>query len=952
MAEQLTNLDPYARDKINRGLMRQDALDAAINVEIATRVAAVSAEGLARQAADAAEAQSRRVADLALPIAAALNHRPGDAAWLYTQSLAAGEATLEPLPVAMLVTSGTAGSVAQIAGSGVVATRALHPVEPGRTYRVEFAARRVVDASDPTNDTLRCAVEWYGAGKAPLGQRGVVQDFNELLTSSGRIVATAQIARDAGTGVTVVAPAAARYARLYCQQYGVDATTQIEDMRWLDVTDLALWSPDITAITGRIGALESLSAGARLNVVEQALIAPKTVRFATRAEAVSAAIPATASMIEVMAYAASGDNGGGLYKEAMSAPIAPGFANAGRYWTLVDPAPRPEQFGAKGDGVVDDRAALLALRDYCVANGVPMSLLARRYMISGSAVDLSAITMRAEAGATLVGVVDLALIGRTDDPVMVNVDSAGIRYPYRSSRMFRAPPADRAPPLSARRETAYTALGATTLVFEKSSWPSDVWTTINPTVAESGVTFSISSGGEWHCAFAPAPGGTEIAAAMPTDGEYMHGLFIRTVLGYYCFYAGATGMATLAYKPIGGGLTQTDNRTWIGQGTYLSYDLSKSHVSIVVIDSRRFAIRLNGVEAITQTIAAGDMILDAGFGFLATSTAVSPRLAWPTLARVPAYVGKTKLDVAIFGDSMSAEAHGAWSDEFRAALDGAAGIRIGAIVNRAVPGENTANMIDRWRTQGVAGATVAIWFGGTNDVQGGSALSASLGNYKAFLIEALGAGLTVIAVVPPLWYPRTLGDGDDFNTSNYEKGAELRAMMLAVSAANNVPVVDLPTLLGPIVDSLQGADGVLRDSIHPTARGYQLIGRAIAQTLINRLAPCCTGNIATTTLPASGYRNGWTAGGEAPKFSVLESSGQRRLMFAGGYLAPGGTTANGTIIYQLPRIFRPPATMRIKTLSGSPLLSMVEVNTSGEMRIYGLGSGTFVSLDGEGLELA
>jgi hypothetical protein len=63
---------------------------------------------------------------------------------------------------------------------------------------------------------------------------------------------------------------------------------------------------------------------------------------ATRADALAATIPADVAVIQTLAFAASGDGGGGFYKELGSAPTLttnPAYLHIGSRWFQLVPNP-------------------------------------------------------------------------------------------------------------------------------------------------------------------------------------------------------------------------------------------------------------------------------------------------------------------------------------------------------------------------------------------------------------------------------------------------------------------------------------------------------------------------------------------------------------------------------------------------------------------------------------
>lgn len=89
--------------------------------------------------------------------------------------------------------------------------------------------------------------------------------------------------------------------------------------------------------------------------------------FPTRALAMAKdfSTGAKPSAIRIDGYAAAGDGGGALYKPVASQPAHTGKLQSldGQWWEIAEPAVAPRMIGAAGDGVTNDRAALLQVAD-------------------------------------------------------------------------------------------------------------------------------------------------------------------------------------------------------------------------------------------------------------------------------------------------------------------------------------------------------------------------------------------------------------------------------------------------------------------------------------------------------------------------------------------------------------------------------------------------------------
>lgn len=266
--------------------------------------------------------------------------RPGDAPTEFSGSLAGGRAENAASFAAVQTTFDDDGAVIRLTGNAIAATRTLFALEPGREYRARFAFRRRTNTPDPDNDAVRLAVAWYDQAKNRLAGENsftVIEDVLGLNTGAGRQTRQAVIGRAAGDNIDVVAPANARYARLYVHVFGDAHRTDVEVLDWRDVTDALLWSPDTSTFENRVGALETINAGERLDELEQEVATPSVLRFRTRGDALAATIGVFADVIETMGLDEPGDGLGAQYKRSEGEPAeGDKFQSAdGAWWDQV-----------------------------------------------------------------------------------------------------------------------------------------------------------------------------------------------------------------------------------------------------------------------------------------------------------------------------------------------------------------------------------------------------------------------------------------------------------------------------------------------------------------------------------------------------------------------------------------------------------------------------------------
>ncbi|QND45298.1 hypothetical protein HB780_05975 (plasmid) [Rhizobium lusitanum] len=322
--------------------------------------------------------------------------RPGDAPEHFVDSLDGGvPAVLPPLSTG-IQRYDDSGRILRVSGSGLIGCRTLYSLEPNKIYLVEFVVQRRTNSPDPSNDAVRCAMAWYdqGANRSAVPLT-IIRDLTSLSVGSGRTLVSATISRSAGDGIDLIAPADARYARPYIQTFGVSPVTDIEVIRWEDITHTTTYAPDLDALEARVAAQESIDAGDRLTNVEEQVTAPNSVRYATVAALASANVPVSADYVELLGYYNVGD-GGAKYCRRMSAPEAalplehPSNGGSVR-WAPVG-AYSLLQLGAKKDGATD----LWSFLSIAAGFGGKWTLPRGDYSLAGVARNLTATDFKLE----------------------------------------------------------------------------------------------------------------------------------------------------------------------------------------------------------------------------------------------------------------------------------------------------------------------------------------------------------------------------------------------------------------------------------------------------------------------------------------------------------------------------------------------------------------------------
>lgn len=846
----------------------------------------------------------------------AVPSRPGDGREAFTASKVGGPAEALPIwggPLAF----GDNGFVYRVTGAGVLAQRGYFAIEPGRRYRARFVVQRRTNAVDPSNDTVRCAVLWFDQAWTAAGASPIL-DLNELTVANGRQEIVRVLSRAAGPGVDLVAPANARYGRLYVETFGGPQVTDVEVIKVDDVTDASVLDPVSAGALARLGAIESKNYDPRLAAVEAATQNPNSLTFATRNAAATATVPANVTTILTRGFLVPGI-GGDEFRRVASQPEHTAFFRTadGSYFEKVSNENTPEQFGAIGND--DSVNNYVALAEWFIYGRVTLNALTmrgRRYNTTTDPIGVGGakgprVRIRAEAGARIRGPMILDTgIEVSDNPITVNLLQPGTptNYLYDLSPSFYRPLVEKSLWLSggdldrsklAVVDTASANMRSFTLAYPNA----DAMPAQNPFyAADAGLGLNSPGGSVFGFGAWPVRGATEMTAWIDA-GTAARAIYIRTSTGYVIFRAAFDAIGgTLSRKVIGQAATET-SISWNGPAFHLSYRPQNALWGVRNYDGRRFAILINGHEIYQGD--AGGTILEMGYGALATASTNFVINDWTIRTETSEARGAPPLSFVIVGDSFSAPAHGGWPTHFREALYGALGVDVGPISNLAISGQNSGDQLAKLQATGIGTQTHGIIMIGANDQQQGVDLGLYKNNLRAMIQYFLDRGKRAHMVVQSLFYDQTLAPGG-FQTSNYQNGAKYRAAALRIAIEKGISVTDLTqSLKGMFADALTDGseDPGLADNIHPTVLSRRIMGREIARDVLAAVMPRMRRGLAAFPYPADIFLSGWAPGGPWPGTISLSDDG--RVLLSGTVTV--GTRAAGTKIMQLPRNLRPTA---------------------------------------------
>lgn len=452
-------------------------------------------------------------------------------------------------------------------------------------------------------------------------------------------------------------------------------------------------------------------------------------------------------------------------------------------------------------------------------------------------------------------------------------------------------------------------LDLSALRHEYTSWPngSDWTPATNYVIGSNGadwpfVNWSAGAGATWYRSSFGVRIGDEVCVSFSTGGRYNRAAFIQHATGYIALYA--TGVnGDLVYVQKLNGQSPVTNPVAIGDvfTTQIQYYAENSEWRIKILSKRKFVILFNGIQVAGILTAPSD-IMRAGFGYMpqdVADVAISNFVRTRNAKRggVPAQA------ITIYGDSTSADIHGAWSYALRKALDGMGGIVVESVTNLAVPGFTSGEMLARVQALGFNGGT-AIFLAGTNDIQGSLSVQQYLKNMRDSFQLAIDAGQLVIAFKPVLWYTQAeaqaagapLGTGQA--SGNAKGGADYRTGLERLCANMGIKLLDLTQISGPVnakyLIPRPGviADSLMRDNIHWTAYLYKLIGVGGAKAVFGAVSGLIQRQAEVQSLPVN-YSAGWTFYPSLPEVPQMYWTEDRRLDLLGKISGP---TTGGTLM--------------------------------------------------------
>ena len=564
--------------------------------------------------------------------------------------------------------------------------------------------------------------------------------------------------------------------------------------------------------------------------------------------------------------------------------------------------------GGTGDGVTDDRAALLAARPWVHLprlNGQPTT-----YFISSLNIgDLDNVSISADEGVTL-SVPQNApyeIFTGLNAVTRVHLYARDIGMPYVIAPAMRqrstADTESALRPSAIRSNTKQQKLDSENVTCIGVGWPGqDEWQAAGTTLSEFAASFAndASYTNSWRGAFVDiGPYETVSASHVTASASVVRGVVVRGTDGFVAlFSAGGTSDYLLGTKLKGQALVEK-NLTWafLGQDIYSSFAAENSRWSITRTDAKTAVVKLNGKAITLPTLTDVGDIQDVGFVcFGSAAFAVEDMSVERRIDAV--YSNQMLSEIRIFGDSTAADLPGSFAEYLPGLIDGKFGISLKSVSNYAVVGHSSAQQLAVMNEQGFGAAFYVILCVGTNDIQGQTPIDVFRATYTSLLQNITGAGRVPVVVVPWMFYTRAQTGGIGQQSSNYEKGYRYRGVIEVLAAKFGAIVVNTPEQLpnpDPRLVTELSDFAMLRDNIHQGARGHQLYAAAISQAILDHY--CAQPEAVSTSAVELG------AGVTSSDFNItIEKSGKVNLS---GTLLFSAAPSNSVVAMQLPRWARP-----------------------------------------------
>lgn len=550
----------------------------------------------------------------------------------------------------------------------------------------------------------------------------------------------------------------------------------------------------------------------------------------------------------------------------------------------------PEDFGAIGDGVTNDRAALLAAKSWVQTYGGILRLTGgKTYNVGTTATSLGGIAIEPEPNATITGLILPYDDVKVEREARVTVAAGGSVDPWTMvlTREHRKPLLEKSlwiSPAALPRSTLAPIVANADLQHVQFTYPgtgntqADTITT-NATgivVDAYGVAVPTQGAGGFRVSLADIAPKSEVCAYFAADasaGNYGRSGMFRCSNGYIVAWLDANGPLSIGYK-LKDAAPVTVTVDWVGRTQVPVYTGRACYMTLRLIDYQTVAILISG-KVVWRARIGTDLPADLGFvykaGFGVTGSAGYATIGnWSRRYGMNAAYGLSPINLLIMGDSLSEDWHGAYPQQLREALYGTSGARCDILANYALGGQTSAQQLTKLTSMGIpVGTTHIVLTLSGNDQQTGVPVATMWSTWSSIKSLADASGVKMHFILSHLPYTRTEAPAHGGDFGAYLSSHLYRTATMRWCADNGVGLTEANQVIPHQIPSYLGTDDeVLRDNVHWTPMAMRLIAKAAAEEIVGRLMPEFSFRMASTAIAADMFRNSWTNGATPLRISV------------------------------------------------------------------------------------
>lgn len=411
----------------------------------------------------------------------------------------------------------------------------------------------------------------------------------------------------------------------------------------------------------------------------------------------------------------------------------------------------------------------------------------------------------------------------------------------------------------------------------------------------------------------------------------------------------ASNTATPVKNIRSGGSVTTANLSYQGMSNQPGYVFYNGDIAVRRETSQHFSLLVNGFTADSVDVSSLGEIIRVGFGVTSSATG-NITVSRPSIRRLgdTGQIG-TYLHICIFGDSITAEALGASWPKALKALDANNGTRLVTVDNYAHAGDDSAAQRSVMDGVSLGNYNTTLMMIGVNDIQGGVQGDVYLANMEYMINKAVNSGHKVVVACPSMFYGQAQSGGGGQDTHRADQGKYHRAGIRRMCADKGVKFIETNQIIGPVFSdfitdpALRSKDSTVGDNIHPTPNTNYLMARAFYNALRGVYSPATSMNMRPKPMQGTaGASVTPGTGSDTPTWS-RDSDGN---IYLSGILnwTGGSAPANGTVFYTLQPSARPTKSLRLVGQYDGGICRII-VDTSGDISVFGMTSGTWVALD-------